>query len=603
MYRSSSIIYFDIDFSKKWFSLKKMGLALAVILSLVLPIKKSQAADLEDFLSIVEGSEYFSAMEKTLTRDIVQGASEDDSFLDAVMSSPLISAKEKEMARAYFQTRKKPTKLRYKDPQDMNRIEVLAPAMRFHADLDMRIRSIDTAKDVSAYFPIDNADFDPGVAHILQGSIHYRPEEEKDPQIWGRIDLDIQSLDQEEEVINVLMVRKGDSLKVGSFLSPEFSEFGLRNSEIAGAQIQLRRRKWVLDFARGDTVEDFVPSLDSLSVGGGILRREIGHKGKDFIGLSLYDHNRFHYAGFLAQGYLFDESLRFYGEYMHRDSGIVGKSGSAGELEVDFQNKKIIFLNELQRISSNFSSELNPEFSQFGSILSRRNRQEHGFTYRFDPFITSSVIFTRRSNLFVDGTPEVKTSDLTMALITQRPERPKYMVVFKHQERNDEFQSILDERRRIVLAQTTFRGRDILTSVDVAQTDFENFRSPRDSYLLNSFSLDISRPFLKKIRIREKLGILDQNFEDGTQDSEAQTHQFEVRYTMDSRNSLRGIQKYRRVARRAGPNKYKTIYALEARHRRGENLEYTLRLDSFNNNEFSRGYDANRISMGANLSF
>lgn len=560
-------------------------------------------SDLPDFLSAIENSEYFSPKEKSLTRQIIENANAEDSFLEAVLSSNLISDKEKEIAKSYFQENKKPKQIRYKEPSEPSKIEVLAPPMRFHADLDLRIRSVDTAKDVSNYFQRDNVDLDPGVTQIIKGSIRYQAEGEENPSLWGQVDLDIQSLDQEQDVINALLVKKGSTLKVGTFLSQDFSEFGLRNTELSGAQFQLRKRKWVLDYIRGETVEDYVASLDSLVLGGGILKREIGHGGRDFLGLSFYDHDRFHYAGFLGQGYFLDEALRFYGEYMHRDSGIVGNTGSAYEFEMDFQNNRVLLLNEFQKISANFSSHLNPEFSQFGNVLSERNRQEHGFTYRFDPFVSSSLVLTRRSNLFVDGTPEVTLADVTLALLTQRPSRPKYMVVVKQQEKTDDLNLSFDERRRIFLAQTTFKGGDIITTFDVAQTDFENFRDPAESYLLNALTIDVSRPFFQKLWIRERLGLLDQNYDDGSKDSESQTHQLEVKYKLDSRNTLRGLQNYRRVARKVGPNKYKMIYGLEAKHRRSEDLEYVLRLDSFNNNEFGRGYDANRVSLGANLSF
>ena len=477
----------------------RSGGMLLVACALIATRSSAKNSDLPNFLSAIEKSEYFSPMEKSLTRQIIQNANAEDSFLEAVLSSNLISAKEKEIAKSYFQNNQKPKKVRYREPSESTKIEVRAPAMRFHADLDLRVRSVDTAKDVSNYFPRDNVDLDPGVAQLIKGSIRYQAEGEESPSLWGRVDLDIQSLDQEQDVINALVVKKGSSLQVGTFLSPDFSEFGLRNTELSGAQFNLRKRKWVLDYIRGETVEDYVAGLDSLVVGGGVLRREVGHEGKDFLGLSFYDHDRFHYAGVLGQGYFLDETLRIYGEYMHRNSGIVGNTGDALEIELDYQNNRVLFLNEFQKISSNFSSHLNPEYSQFGNVLSERNRQEHGFTYRFDPFVTSSLVVTRRSNLFVDGTPEVNLSDVTLALLTQRPSRPKYMVVVKHQEKSDDLNLSFDERRRIILAQTTFKGGDIKTTFDVAQTDFEDYRNPADSYLLNAFTVDVSRPFFRKL--------------------------------------------------------------------------------------------------------
>ena len=75
--------------------------------------------------------------------------------------------------------------------------------MRFHGDFDFRLRSLDTAGDISDYFALDNADKDKGVAHIIKGQLRYRPEGEQNPKSWGQIDVDVQ---EETEKRKSLMV-------------------------------------------------------------------------------------------------------------------------------------------------------------------------------------------------------------------------------------------------------------------------------------------------------------------------------------------------------------------------------------------------------------
>ena len=91
--------------------------------------------------------------------------------------------------------------------------------------------------------------------------------------------------------------------------------------------------------------------------------------------------------------------------------------------------------------------------------------------------------------------------------------------------------------------------------------------------------------------------------QNSTNDAESQQNVFQVDYQVDSRTSLQGRHNYRRVARKAFTNKYKNIWSLNARRQVDENLAYKLRLSSYNNNEFTRGYDAALVSLGADFSF
>lgn len=558
---------------------------------------------LQDFVKMVDDSQYFNQVEKDFARQLTEGAGTDDSILDVIMDSPLISEKQKALAREYFQTRQKPEKLRFKDPGLDRDLEVVTPRLRFRADLNLRLQNVDTARDVSNFFPLDNFDLDPGMAQILRGQVRYAPKGVENPKVFGTFDLDIQSLDREVDVVNAHFQNRDNYLEIGSFLSPSFSEFGLKNTELGGAAIHLQRRKWTVDLVRGETVEDFVSGLDGLSLGGLVIRRGVGNADQDYLGASLYDQGGTHFTGFLGQTYFMDDRLRFYTEYMKMDSGTVGGDGSAQELEMDYENPKILFLNEVQQISHRFSSPLNPEYSNFTGILSERKNREHAFTYRFDPYVTSSVIYSSRTLNPLGATNSLETLDAAWTLMTQRPDRPKYMFLIKHLEKKGEYVRKHNEKQLIALARTTFKSRDILTHVDFRRTDFTDNLTTLDSYTLNSVSVDVSRPFLGKVHVRERLTLLDQSFEDPTKDIESQLQTFEVEYRMDERNSLKGSQKYRRVARKTGTNKYKMAYGLEASRKINENLSYVLRMDAFNHNEFTRGYDANRVAVGANIKF
>ena len=68
----------------------------------------------KDFMKVVEGSDYFTPIEKDFARQLMNGANMDDSVLDAIIESPVISSKQKEMARQYFQDRQKPKRIKFK---------------------------------------------------------------------------------------------------------------------------------------------------------------------------------------------------------------------------------------------------------------------------------------------------------------------------------------------------------------------------------------------------------------------------------------------------------------------------------------------------------
>ena len=139
----------------------------------------------KDFMKVVEDSDYFSPLEKDFARELMNGADMDDSVLDAIIESPVISSKQKEMAKQYFQDRQKPKHIKLKQSRYDKDIQLVTPRMRFHGDFDFRLRSLDTAGDISDYFALDNADKDKGVAHIIKGQLRYRPEGEQNPKSWG----------------------------------------------------------------------------------------------------------------------------------------------------------------------------------------------------------------------------------------------------------------------------------------------------------------------------------------------------------------------------------------------------------------------------------
>ena len=89
--------------------------------------------------------------------------------------------------------------------------------------------------------------------------MRYRPEGQKDPKSWGQIDVDV-GRDGETEIINGHFQNDQNYLKIGTFLSPNMSEFGLRNTEFSGVHFHWEQNKWNIDVLRGDTVEDYVPN-------------------------------------------------------------------------------------------------------------------------------------------------------------------------------------------------------------------------------------------------------------------------------------------------------------------------------------------------------
>lgn len=557
----------------------------------------------KDFMKVVENSDYFSPIEKDFARQLMDGADLDDSVLDAIIESPVISEKQKEMARAYFHNRQKPKKVKFKQQRYDKDIQVVTPPTRIHGDFDLRLRSIDTAKDVSSHFPLDNADKDPGIAHIIRGQLRYRPEGQKSPKSWGQIDIDIQGSDGETEIINGHFQNGSNYLAVGTFLSPNLSEFGLRNTEFAGVHFHWEQNNWNLDLVRGNTVEDYVPTLNNRSLGGLVARRMLGNGNLDYIGLSYFDSADSHFLGFLGQAYTLNNDLRLYSEYVKQDVGISGQDGSAYEVEVDYENEKVIFLNEIQKTSALFRSSLNPEYSNVGVTLNGYENQEHAITYRFDPYVTSSLVLNNRTVTPLNGMTQFDSMDAAWTLMTHRPDRPKYMFVLKSSSNQDSLKNAIDDQQFIVMGRSSWRHRDILTHVDFMRTNFDDRILNNNSYILNSVSVEFSRPFMNKLRIKNRLTLLDQNFKDTSIDAESQHNVFQVDYDLDSRTSLQGRHNYRRVARKAFSNKYKNIWSLDARRKVDDNLAYNLRLSSFNNNEFTRGYDAALVSIGADFSF
>ena len=118
--------------------------------------------------------------------------------------------------------------------------------------------------------------------------------------------------------------------------------------------------------------------------------------------------------------------------------------------------------------------------------------------------------------------------------MTHRPDRPKYMFVVKSSSNQDTANSSIDDRQFIMMGRSSWRHRDILTHVDVMRTDFTDHLLTDNSYVLNSVSVEFSRPFLNKIRVKNKLTLLDQNFENSVNDAESQHNMFQVDYQMDS---------------------------------------------------------------------
>ncbi|PCJ17888.1 MAG: hypothetical protein COB02_12535 [Candidatus Cloacimonadota bacterium] len=557
---------------------------------------------LEEVLKSVEGSELFSIDERSFIDSLIKDASNDDSILDTLLSSEMISDKNKAFAKEYFKTGQRPRKIRYFDKNFDRKLEVKVPKLQIHGDLDMRLRNVETANDVSNVFSLENATYDPSIAYLLKGKIRYEKENSKDKKVFGYLDLDLQSLDGQQEKINFHFQNKDSFIELGTFLSPYFSEFGLRNTEFSGVYTHLKKDKWSLDFVRGDTVEDYIKGLDKLSIGGLVVKRSLEKDDRNFLGLSYYDMSQSHYLGAQAQSFFINNELRVSIEFMHKDSPGVGTDGNAFEFELDYDGSKLMLKNEVQKMSKFFSSSLNPEYANFTKTAFERDVSEHAITYRFDPYVTSSFVATRRSDLPNNGNPRLDRFDMSWVLITQKPDRPKYMFLIKGVEKDDN-SFTTKESQLLAMARTTFRAKDIVTDVDLRHTNFENELKIGESYSLNSYSVKISRPFLKKLRVSERISFLDQNYTNDAFSNESQSHLFEARYQFNRADSIRGSHRYKRVARKSLSNKYKTIYSMEFQRRIDQNLAYKLRLDSYNYNEFSRGYDAGLVSIGADVSF
>ena len=125
-----------------------------------------------------------------------------------------------------------------------------------------------------------------------------------------------------------------------------------------------------MDFLRGDTVEDYVASLDSISVGGFVAKRLLKSNSQDYIGLSYFDSSDSHYFGFLGQAFMLDDNLKVYSEIVKQDVGTpTCQDATAVEFEIDYENQKVVFLNEIQKTTSFFRSSLNPEYSNLGYKL------------------------------------------------------------------------------------------------------------------------------------------------------------------------------------------------------------------------------------------
>ncbi|MCO4781269.1 MAG: hypothetical protein KC646_03025 [Candidatus Cloacimonetes bacterium] len=557
---------------------------------------------LEELLSGVESSELFSPIERKFVDSLIKNSSSDDTVLDTLMNSELVSDKNKIYAKEYFTSGKKPRKIKYFDKDFDRKLELKTPRMQVHGDLDMRLRNVDTANDVSNVFALENATYDPSIAYLLKGQIRYSKENDLNSKAFGYVDLDLQSLDGQQEKINFHFQNRDSFIELGTFLSPYFSEFGLRNTEFSGVYTHLEKDKWALDFVRGDTVEDYIKGLNNLSVGGFSVKRAVSQDHRNYLGLNYYDMSQSHYLGAEAQSLFLDDQLRVSAEFMHKDSPGLGTDGNAFELEVDFDGKKLMLKNEMQRMSKFFSSSLNPEYANFSKIAYERDIQEHAVTYRFDPYVSSSFIATRRSQLPNNGNPKLDRMDMSWVLITQKPDRPKYMFLVKALEKDDN-SFTTKQSQLLAMARTTFKAKDIVTDVDMRHTNFSDDMKVGESYSLNSYSVKVSRPFLKKLRVSEKVTFLDQNYNNDSFSNESQSHIFEAKYQFNRADSIRGSHRYKRVARKALPNKYKTVYSMELRRRIDQNLAYKLRLDSYNYNEFTRGYDAGLVSVGADLSF
>ncbi len=553
-------------------------------------------------LAMIEKGDQFTDAERLLARQILEQSGDDESVLDAIVSSPLVTERDKELARMIMErSGRVPAKVVYTPRPDELPFELVSKPLRFHGDLSYKARDVRTRNDVANFFATNNSKVNHGFANLLEGRISYAPEEGK-RDVYGFLDIDLQTRDPETEVLNAYMYNRNNWVAVGTWLEPDFTEFGLRNTEISGTMGHFENGKWMVDVALGETVEDFVPGLDGLTTTGLYLRRNIGHGGMDQSGLSYYYANEVNYLGFTQRLQLHrDFVLR--GEFMRRESTVSSQNqGNAWELEMDYENKKVLFQNELQFIGSRFSSTLNPQYTYFTGQASNKQNIENAFTYRFDPYVASSVTLRRNTVEPLVNRPDQKYTDVTWTLSTQKPDRPKYMFVIKGSEKDDSGFSV-NEDVFLAMARTTFKARDILTNVEVMRTQHDDGIQPRFSYRQNSLGFSVARPFQQKLRLVHRLNLIDQEFTDPVLSNEAMSNVLEGRYRLDSRTSIMAAHRYRRVANKGFANKYKTQYQFEARRRIDQNASYNLRLESFNYNEFAKGYDARLVQAGVDFSF
>jgi hypothetical protein len=561
----------------------------------------STAEFAREYLSIVENSDMFNPAEKIFTRKLLEGARADDTFIDAMLSSPMLTERNKQYALKFFREGREPKQVEYKDQRYDTEFELVSPRLRFSGDVESELRFIETRNDISDYFAQDNSGYNDGITHVIKGNINYRMDERHDENVWGRFDFDVQDADGRTEKLNAHIHNRENWHELGTMLTPYHTEFGLRNTEIGGVSGHFERQKWGLDYAFGETVEDFIPALDKLLLKGFVLKRALDSRNRDMLGVSLYNWEDVNYYGGFMRFYL-SEGLHISGELMRTEGPNVLNDDNAWETRLEYENDRVIFLNQYQNIGARFSSVLNPKYANIGGFLRKRENLENAFTYRFDPYVTSSATHIVRRERALDGRPQMYLRDYSWVLSTQKPDKPKYMVVLKASKKDDAGFST-DEERFISMARTTFRNRDMVTSVDFMFTNFDNYQTPWQSYILRSLNVDFSRPFLKKLYVRERLGVSEHNYADSSWSNESQSHLFEAVYRPDQQNSFRGSHQYRRMARRALPDKYKMVFSLEARRKIDANTTYKLLLESFNYNEFLKGYDATMVSLGCDFTF
>ena len=86
-------------------------------------------------------------------------------------------------------------------------------------------------------------------------------------------------------------------------------------------------------------------------MGGFVARRLLKNNSRDYIGLSYFDSSDSHYFGVLGQAFMLDNNLKLYSEIVKQDVGTPGQDATAVEFEIDFENEKVIFLNETENDS------------------------------------------------------------------------------------------------------------------------------------------------------------------------------------------------------------------------------------------------------------